>query len=400
MFLIAFAINHLIMFIIDVIIISDQPKNIESSREICNHSITEKIYKFNKFDTNYITIMRMFSNVWNMLTLHIFHLMIFIYLSMLSALIIHKQIINMKSNMVDLFITNQISENRIDQIVRKERQNLVYRLESKIYGSFLTYTAIVFLMFIGFVCTQIVDTTALYEKNDLYKTDFIECKISHYFKLTMYFIYWGFGLIELIAIIYLNYKIFRILMKTLVQTYSLFKWNLKIWLFLSLVATSMHIVFVFPESGDRYGLLDLIPQGDRFQWLIVNFVADIITLSFSLYFVWFLRFHVIYPNLDSRNEIFFSMFAILHENYWPNDIKIKHIEEDQSNESTDKDRNLLLDDNKTNGNDSINSSDFINPIDDRRNFKLMKLKEREESLKDNRKAIINTSSKDLIRGWK
>ena len=189
----------------------------------------------------------------------------------------------------------------------------------------------------------------------------------------MYYIYFSFGIIELFAILILNYKIFKILMTTLVQTFNLFKLNLKIWLVLSLLATILHLIFVFPESEDRYGLLDLIPQGDKFEWLLLNLIADIITISFSLYFVCYLRFHVIYPNLDNRNEIFYSMFAILHENYWPDKI----IPKPKNDEKTE---DLFF-------NELLDESEFILPVDDRKNYISLINKENDQSNKENKKVI-------------
>ena len=181
MFLVAFAVNHSIMFTIDIIMIVNPPQDIMSTRKIWEAELTEKLMRFSRYDTNYITILRMLSNIWNMLTLHIFHIMIFIYLSMISALIIHKNTINMKSHIVELFSKIQIGGNRLDLKIRKERQNLIYRLESKIYGSFMTFTTIVFIMYLGFIWTQIVDVSVLFDKSNLYKSEFIEWRISHYF---------------------------------------------------------------------------------------------------------------------------------------------------------------------------------------------------------------------------
>ena len=297
-----FTIMHFLMFL--MIIIYDEDKLIHKSvREMWDTSLdfTERFVWINQFNNERPSHFRFWTNLLNMAILHTFHSIVFIYFFMLTALIIHKKIIQ-STAIKKLFALNEQTEKKYSLIIRRETQERLSRLETKLFGAYFTFCAFLVLMFWGFMWWQIIDLIAFYNDN-VYQIYNIVWNVSKNLKYFMYFTYSTIGIIEIIATFYLNYEILKILRNNLVRAHQLFKWNIKICMILCILSVLFHVIYVIPTSSDRYGLLEISFIGERSGWEFFSFIGSWLSFAFWIYFIWNLRFHLIYTNLDNINEL-------------------------------------------------------------------------------------------------
>ena len=80
-----------------------------------------------------------------MALLHTFHSVVFIYFYMLTALIIHKKII-LSQKVKKLFAINEQAEKKYNLIIRRETQERLSRLETKLNGIYYTLWAYLILI--------------------------------------------------------------------------------------------------------------------------------------------------------------------------------------------------------------------------------------------------------------
>lgn len=164
-----------------------------------------------------------------------------------------------------------------------------------------------------------MDLVTLLTKDNVYESLFILCQVNDSLKRILYYSHFAVSIIQLVIIFVINYMILRVLRRHLVITHNLFKWNFKICMGLCFVCIVLHAVYVFPTSKDRYGMLEITSKGEKNYYEFIDTIGDIFTIIFCLYFVCYLRFHVIYPNLDNVDSLFLSIFADLPDKYFPKD---------------------------------------------------------------------------------
>lgn len=262
-------------------------------------------------------LLRFFANLWNMFNLHLFHCMVLVVITMFAAIVLHLRV--MKSSRVkDLFIKDEKDQYKYSLIVRNEEQMRLIRMERKLWGTYATLFFFVLMMFVGFAAWMIVDVSTLTYYTNVYEAHFIIWRINAILRNTLYYTHFSFSMLETMAVLYLSLYILINFFKTHKTTYRKFNWNFKVLAFLLISSTLIHAVYVFPTSKDRYGMMEVSRQGEKLGYEFVDMFGEALSIFTALYFVWFLRFHIIYPELDSFNKVFVSIFWELQDHNMPN----------------------------------------------------------------------------------
>ena len=146
----------------------------------------------------------------------------------------------------------------------------------------------------------------------------------------LYYTNFTLSCIQVVIIVLINFKILSILKKQLFFTHNLFKWNFKIWMGLCLTSLLLHTIYIFPISGDRYGMLMVSLIREKLIFEFIGLTGDVFSIMFSLYFVCFLKFHVIHINLERHNVLFFSIFALLPNKKYVSPYNFEHQNENSN----------------------------------------------------------------------
>ena len=125
-----------------------------------------------------------------------------------------------------------------------------------------------------------MDIVTLLTEENIYAAMFILCQVNDSFKNVLYYSHFAISIIEIITLSIVFYMILRILRRHLVTTHNLFKWNFKICMALCFIAIILHGVYVYPTSGDRYGMLEITQKGEKNIYEAVKTVAGIFTITF------------------------------------------------------------------------------------------------------------------------
>lgn len=120
-------------------------------------------------------------------------------------------------------------------------------------------------------------------------------------------------------------------------------------------------------------MLEIMSEGDKPIYEFIDLFGEAITISFSLYFVCYLRFHVIYPNLDNADSIFFSMFASLPSKF---DHQLSIVEKVQHLNKSDETEKLLA---------TVEYEDHFNQLLEQSNSSLNSSNESDPGLFEDRK---------------
>lgn len=181
-------------------------------------------------------------------------------------------------------------------------------MEAKLIGVYIAWWLCIALLFIGFISSQIIDAQQLAWSGNVYKALHVLWGVNHYLKQILYYSHFGVCVIEFVIEITLIILILNMLKKHLVYTHNQFKWNFIIWSILGNLSLIMHTVYVYPTSKDRYGMLEISRLGEKIFYVFIDMGSDAFTIIFWLYFVCFLRFHVIFLDLENENMLYKSLF--------------------------------------------------------------------------------------------
>ena len=290
-----------------------------SSKEMWKEpDLTLQFINYNRFINVGPSYFRFWINLIRLSSLHILHSFVFIYLFMLSALILHKKIL-LDDSFSKMFEANRKSENKNNLVIRREKQEWLFRLETKLSGVYYTFVAFLTLIYWGFIWSQILEIAALHN-NNVYFVNLVMCKVCQKLKEWLYFAFGFIWILEIIFIFYLNQEILYLMSKYLARSYQLFHLKFKIWMVLLIVIVILNFFYVMPFFSYSFVLLEVTYKEHSFLSELLYSIG-----LFASYFAWInficnLRFHLIYTNLENinellgkadQNQIYISIFAHL-----------------------------------------------------------------------------------------
>ena len=182
LFIFSFMLYHTLYFITDVKAYKSQGKDL-ALRSICNkdNSDINKFIMLEVFKENAPQITRSFANMCKLLNLHLFHCMVFNFITMLVALIVHKTLLQ-DLKIKNMFSEEDMQERKFDLIIKREEQNRLTRIEKKLIGTYITLLFFIILMFLGFLSSQIIDVDILSNESNVYKINSVLCHTSDILK--------------------------------------------------------------------------------------------------------------------------------------------------------------------------------------------------------------------------
>ena len=292
--------ESLMMF---VYLIVPKPSFQESNREMWEEP--DLVLRFMKIDSlvnEGPSYFRFWINLTKLISMHTLHSFVFVYLFMISALILHKKMI-LNDSITQLYETKRENEARFSIIIRREKQEKLFRSETKLLGIYYTFIAFLILMFWGFICCQIIDILAMHKKN-VYIIYSIVWSISIDLKYWLYYVFGFIWILEIILILYLNYEILNIMKAHLARSYQLFNLKFKIWMILLILWITSNFLYVMPFMSKSFIPLEITYKNHSLLLEMIYFWGWGVSFFAWIFFIWNLRFHLIYTNLDNINELF------------------------------------------------------------------------------------------------